>query len=140
MPKFSASSLKRLESCHDDLRVIFGVVIESFDCSVLEGRRGRDAQNAAYASGKSQLKYPQSKHNENPSMAIDVAPYPIDWEDLARFRFFAGHVMGIASYLLRTGDIGHRLRWGGDWDMDTQVSDNGLNDLVHFELVAPEHP
>jgi hypothetical protein len=26
------------------------------------------------------------------------------------------------------------LRWGGDWDSDTEVNDNGFDDLVHFEL------
>ena len=26
------------------------------------------------------------------------------------------------------------LRWGGDWDMDFQVKDNGFDDFPHFEL------
>jgi hypothetical protein len=29
-----------------------------------------------------------------------------------------------------------KLRWGGDWDMDTEVKDNKFDDLVHFELVG----
>jgi len=27
-----------------------------------------------------------------------------------------------------------KIRWGGDWDMDTQTKDNKFDDLVHFEL------
>ena len=28
-----------------------------------------------------------------------------------------------------------KLRWGGDWDRDTQVKDNSFDDLLHFELI-----
>ena len=30
---------------------------------------------------------------------------------------------------------GVEIRWGGDWDSDTQVKDNKFDDLVHFELI-----
>ena len=31
------------------------------------------------------------------------------------------------------------LRWGGDWDQDTEVKDNRFDDLGHFELdTSPE--
>jgi len=30
--------------------------------------------------------------------------------------------------------MGMKIRWGGDWDMDTQTKDNKFDDLVHFEL------
>jgi len=30
--------------------------------------------------------------------------------------------------------MGLKIRWGGDWDMDTQTKDNKFDDLVHFEL------
>ena len=69
-------------------------------------------------------------------MVVDVAPYPIDWEDLDRFRYFAGYVMGVAAILHSEGLITHRLRWGGDWNRDTQVKDNSFNDMPHFELVS----
>ena len=42
--------------------------------------------------------------------------------------YFAGVVKGIAS------QMGIGIRWGGDWDMDTEVKDNRFDDLVHFEL------
>jgi len=31
--------------------------------------------------------------------------------------------------------MGVDLRWGGDWDSDTEVRDNSFDDLVHFEIV-----
>jgi peptidoglycan L-alanyl-D-glutamate endopeptidase CwlK len=40
--------------------------------------------------------------------------------------------------LFEIGAIKHRIRWGGDWDMDNDLSDNTFNDLVHFELYKPE--
>lgn len=136
MPSYSVRSKERLNTCHKDLRMIFNAVIPHFDNSILCGHRDEAAQMEAYNSGKSQLKWPQSKHNKSPSMAVDVAPYPIDWQDLDRFRYFAGYVMGVADILHAEGLIAHRLRWGGDWNRDTQVKDNNFNDMPHFELVT----
>lgn len=62
-------------------------------------------------------------------MAVDVAPYPIDFEDLNRFRYFAGFVMGVAAA------VGVGLRNGLDWDNDTEVKDNKFNDFCHFQLL-----
>ena len=62
-------------------------------------------------------------------MAVDVAPYPIAWDDRERQTLFAGYVLATAKAL------GVELRWGGDWDGDTEVRDNQFDDLVHFELV-----
>lgn len=136
MPTYSQTSKDRLSTCHKDLRMIFNTVIAHFDCSILQGHRGEQDQNEAYRNGKSQLKFPESKHNKSPSMAVDVAPYPIDWEDRERFYYFAGYVMGVADMLHGEGLISHRLRYGGDWNRDTQVKDNSFDDLPHFELVT----
>lgn len=137
MPRFSSTSRARLSTCHPDLQVLFQRVVQSFDCTILEGHRGQAAQDAAFREGKSQLRYPHGKHNALPSMAADVAPYPIDWDDLSRFRYFAGYVQGVAEILLLQGEMEYAVRWGGDWDQDTELKDNTFNDLVHFELVEP---
>lgn len=135
MPSYSARSRERLNTCHKDLQLIFNTVISNFDNSILCGHRGEAEQMAAYKSGRSKIKWPNGKHNKTPSMAVDAAPYPIDWRDRERFYYFAGYVMGAAQVLHDGGMITHRLRWGGDWDRDTEVADNGFDDLVHFELV-----
>jgi len=134
MPAFSNRSNQRLNTCHDDLQRIMREVVREFDCSILCGHRGEVTQNRLKAEGKSQLSYPESKHNSLPSMAVDVAPYPINWHDRERFHYFAGYVMGVAERLRQEGKIRSYLRWGGDWDRDTQVSDNSFDDLVHFEI------
>ena len=99
-----------------------------FDCSILEGHRGEVAQNAAFDDEKSTLRWPNGNHNSYPSKAVDVAPYPIEWGDRERMTLFAGFVLGIARAK------GIPLRWGGDWDRDTEVADNDFDDLVHFEI------
>lgn len=132
MPRFSSRSLERLETCDPRLQAIFNVVIRNFDCTILEGYRGEEAQNEAYRAGKSTLKYPESKHNRRPSLAVDVAPYPIDWDDTERFYYFGGYVVGIADSLRID------VRWGGDWDSDTLVHDQSFFDLPHFEAREPE--
>jgi peptidoglycan L-alanyl-D-glutamate endopeptidase CwlK len=128
MPHFSERSLKKLETCDPELRCLFKEVIQHFDCSILCGHRGREEQDEAYHSKRSKKPWPESKHNRFPSIAIDAAPYPIDWKDKERFYYFAGVVKGIAL------KMGIDIRWGGDWDSDTEVDDQDFNDLPHFEL------
>jgi len=128
MPRFSKKSLSKLETCDKRLQDLFLRVVKKFDCTIIEGHRSKDRQNKLFDEGKSKLKYPKGKHNATPSKAVDVAPYPIDWNDRERFTYFAGYVVGIAY------QMGLKIRWGGDWDMDTKTKDNKFDDLVHFEI------
>lgn len=136
MPKFSQESFSKLSTCHPDLQTLFYEVIRNFDCQILEGYRGEDEQNTAFSEGKSKLKYPDGKHNSNPSHAVDVSPYPVNWKNTNRFYWFAGYVMGVAQKLKDDGKITHAIRFGGDWNSDNDISDNKFNDLVHYELVV----
>ena len=129
MPKFSEKSLAKLETCDPRLQRVFEAVVAEFDCTILEGHRNRERQNRMVDEGKSKTPWPQSKHNAKPSLAADVAAYPINWEDRERQTLFAGYVLATARAM------GVTLRWGGDWDRDTEVRDNGFDDLVHFEIV-----
>ena len=128
MPNFSRKSKLKLYSCDERLVKVFNEVIKTVDCSVLEGHRDKDKQNKYYEEGKTKLKYPLGRHNEVPSRAVDVVPYPIDWNDRERFHLFAGFVLGIAK------SMGIKLRWGGDWNMNWFVDDNKFDDFPHFEL------
>ena len=128
MPRFGKSSKKRLLTCDDRLQKVFNEVIKHVDCSVLEGHREKDRQNKLYEEGKTKVKYPNGRHNRQPSSAVDVTPYPVDWKDRERQTLFAGFVIGVAS------QMGINLRWGGDWDQDFQVVDNRFDDFPHFEL------
>lgn len=139
MPKFSSPSSMKLFSCHPDLQVLFREVIKHFDCIVLDGQRSEYMQNKAYESGHSKLKFPASKHNKNPSMAVDVAPYPLNFDDTKLSLWFGGYVLGIAQKLLDEGIMQHSVRWGGAWDgLGKLVRSGQLNDPHHFELVEKE--
>ena len=128
MPRFGKRSIGRLQTCDQKLQELFYEVVKHFDCSIIEGHRGEERQNKAFADGKSKVKYPNGKHNQNPSIAVDVAPYPIDWSDRDRFHYFGGFVLGVAK------EMGMNIRWGGDWNQDTETKDNKFDDLVHFEI------
>ena len=128
MARFGKTSKERLATCDERLQKVFNEVIKYIDCSVLEGHRSEERQNKLFEEGKTKVKYPKGRHNSSPSRAVDVTPYPVDWDDRERQTLFAGFVIGIA----RSMDI--RLRWGGDWDMDFEVMDNRFDDVPHFEL------
>jgi len=128
MPKFGAKSTNQLSTCRDELQEVFNEVIKTVDCSVLEGHRGKNRQNALYKEGKTKVTFPKGRHNNSPSNAVDVVPYPVDWSDRERFTLFAGFVLGIAK------SMGINLRWGGDWNQNWEVNDNKFDDFPHFEI------
>jgi peptidoglycan LD-endopeptidase CwlK len=129
MARFSDRSRSRLATCDPRLKQVFEDVVRNFDCTILEGRRDEARQNRMVDEGKSQVRWPNGKHNTTPSLAVDVAAYPIAWDDRARQTLFAGYVLATAKAM------GVDLRWGGDWNRDTEVRDNSFDDLVHFEIV-----
>jgi len=128
MPKFGKRSMQRLNTCDEDLIALFKEVVKYFDCSVLEGHRGEEKQNKYFNEGKSKVQYPKGRHNRKPSNAVDVVPYPVDWEDREQMTYFAGFVKGVAY------KMGIPIRWGGDWNNNNDLKDNNFDDLPHFEL------
>lgn len=129
MPRFSETSLSRLGTCDPRLQRVLHEVIRHFDCTILEGHRNKERQDRMVEEGKSKVRWPDGKHNTVPSLAVDVTSYPVVWDDRERQTLFAGYVLATAKAM------GIDLRWGGDWDGDTEVRDNGFDDLVHFEIV-----
>ncbi len=136
MPIYSTTSIRRLSECERQIQKLFTGVIKYTDCSVLTGHRGQIEQDGHFANGQSTVKWPNSKHNQRPSLAIDVAPYPIPqnwgadhWKDMVKFYEFAAIVRYEATRL------GIKIRWGGDWDGDGDYRDQKFDDLIHFELV-----
>jgi len=129
MPKFGKRSRANLDKSHRGLQKLFEEVIKHFDCSVICSYRGEVAQEMAFDAGHSNAHFGESPHNFKPALAVDVVPYPIEWRDKDRMHYFAGQVMGIAA------KMGIEIKWGGDWDRDTHLSDERFHDLPHFELV-----
>jgi peptidoglycan L-alanyl-D-glutamate endopeptidase CwlK len=136
MPKFSKTSKENLYSCDRDLQILFEKVVESFDCTILEGHRSIEKQQKLYNKGKSQIDgiNKKSMHNYKPSRAVDVISYPINWDDINTHYYFAGYVKGIAQQLYEQGKMRYKIRNGADWNMNNNIHDQSFNDLVHFEL------
>ena len=146
MGYFGSKSLERLDTCHADLITLFNAVGEEIDCTITCGHRNEEDQSKAVASGNSKAHFPHGKHNSNPSNAIDVCPYPVDWDDLDRFYWFGGWVLAKAKILRNVGEITHKIKWGGSWkgiidgriDFSYNRRDDVLDDLPHFELIPNE--
>jgi peptidoglycan LD-endopeptidase CwlK len=133
MYKFSNSSLSNLNTCDDRLKKIFEEVIKYYDCSIIEGHRGKDRQDKAYKTGKSKVQYPNSKHNKTPSLAVDVIPFPADFtnipKNINRYYHFAGFVKCMSEIM------NIKITWGGDWNNNKNFLDQTFDDLPHFELI-----
>lgn len=142
-------SLDRLVGVHPDLvRVVkraAALAEKSDDFTVLEGVRTIETMQRYYGKGRTvaqcvakgvPAKYAEpskakvtwlenplmSNHRVHPDRyghAVDLAPFPIDWNDLARFRRI-GALMKKAASL-----EGVAMEWGGDWKRV---------DMPHFEL------
>lgn len=133
MYAFGRKSLHIRKSLDPRLQVIVDELLTWADISLISGYRDRQEQNALYESlpQRSKVRYPNSKHNTRPSLAVDLAPYPYPDKDndlRAALGYIAGLAMAIADR------HGWQLRWGGDWNRNGSVVDNGFDDLFHLEL------
>ena len=120
MYSYSEKSKRELKSCHPDIQTVFNEVIKYIDCSVLKGHRGEKEQNEAFDNGFSRLKFPKGHHNKIPSKAVDVVPFPVNWDDLPKFHELAGVVRTVCIQK----DI--KLEWGGDW--------KSFRDFPHWQI------
>lgn len=134
MFKFSENSKTKLSQCCPELQMLFSTVIRYYDCTILCGHRNQQDQDEMFRTGKSKLQWPESRHNDFPSSAVDVVPYPINWsmepKNLARYYHFAGFVKAIAQ------TMGYKVRWGGDWSGDNNFADQTFDDLPHWEYLG----
>jgi peptidoglycan L-alanyl-D-glutamate endopeptidase CwlK len=128
MPSFSVTSSRRLANAHPLIQKVMNEAIRHYDFMMLDSQRGRAAQEKAFREGHSKAHFGQSAHNWSPSIAVDVAPYPLDWNDRKRFIDLSKIILPIAK------DMGVPLRWGGDWNMNGIMTDEHLSDLPHYEL------
>ena len=125
MFRFGRRSRKRLEGVDAKLVNVLNELIKIMYVTVIEGVRSEERQRELLKKGATKVKY--SKHMSG--KAVDIAPYPIDWEDRERFHYMGGMLRGIGQQL------GIRVRWGGDWDSDGEIKDNNFDDLVHVEIL-----
>lgn len=127
MYAFSIRSWKKLnrEDVHPNLiRLMTESIKDSpIDFTIIETVRDIKTQKQNIKKGVSKTLY--SKHipeftKSKLCEAVDIAPYPIDWQDLERFRALAAHIKKKSIEL----DI--PITWGGDFKT--------LVDMPHYEL------
>ena len=124
MPKFGKRSKERLRGIDARLVSVLNELVKIMDVTIIEGLRSEQRQEKLLKEGSTKTKF--SKHITG--KAVDLAPYPIDWNDRDRFHYMGGMIRGIAKQL------NVNVRWGGDWDSDGETKDNRFDDLVHVEI------
>ena len=141
---YSKTSKERLNTCHPDLIKIMNFVIRysSVDIGIAEGHRSVKRQFRLFQQGKSKIDgYSRlGKHNYRPSMAVDIYAFfnnKAQW-DAETITYIMGMIHLAAEVLFEQGEISHKVRWGGNWDMDGVVLlDQSFDDRPHVELIKP---
>lgn len=147
----SKLSLGRLEGVNPELVKVVKRAIEitQQDFLVVEGVRSKEQCYINYGKGRTweqctakgvPAKYAQPKLAKvtwlnNPlsskhitGRAVDLVPYPVDWNDLSKFDQVAKAMFAAAK------ELGVSIRWGADWDNDGNYREKGEYDSPHFEL------
>tara|TARA_R110000822_G_scaffold143392_1_gene281630 strand:- start:1009 stop:1389 length:381 start_codon:yes stop_codon:yes gene_type:complete len=121
--KLGTRSKQSLSGVHVDLVAVVKRAIEitEVDFSVIEGIRNIERQRQLVKDGKSTTL--NSRHLTG--HAVDMVPYPVDWEDLERFESMA------VAMKLAAEELEIPIIWGGDWKT--------FYDAPHFELNRKEY-
>lgn len=139
--KLGNTSLNRLNGVHPKLVEIVKLAIQDsrVDFSVLEGVRTPARQMELYAQGRSKpgpvvTWVKTSNHFINTKTgfghAVDLVPYPVDWNDTKKFDEIARAMFDAADYMNTA------IRWGADWNRNGKYRERGESDSPHFELWA----
>lgn len=142
MPSYGTASRAQLDTVCPELVETMEIVVKEFNVSALEGRRSHDRQRELLRNNKTKVGPGGSDHcaplvngvelEDWLSEAVDMAPYPIDWNDSKRFIYMAGLVIGVGR------SLGHDIGWGGNWDDDgVIIDDQNFEDLPHFWYKGP---
>ena len=122
-------SLARLMTAHPLLQKLFHEVVKEAPILIMQSQRGRHDQEKAFAQHHSKVHFGQSAHNWSPAIALDVAPLPLDWSNSKAFLALGRDVV---MPLAKSLDI--PIRWGADWNMNGNYSDQSFVDMPHYEL------
>lgn len=127
MFEFGERSLRNLEGVNPKLQQLAKEALQEskVDFLITEGLRTKERQKELVAKGLSNTM--KSKHITG--HAIDIVPYPIDWNDWGKFLEIY-EVFKVAS-----AKNGIKFRWGGDWNMNGTFKDERFMDGPHFELI-----
>lgn len=122
--KLGTRSRQNLSGVHPDMVAVVERALElsEVDFTVIEGVRNIERQRQLLADGKSTTL--KSRHLTG--HAVDMVPWPVDWEDLERFEAMAKAMKAAAK------ELEVPIIWGGDW--------KSFYDAPHFELNKKKYP
>ncbi len=133
--------LMRHDSLHDDLKLLFDqtrVYLKNNPNPIIKdiflvcGHRSQREQSLAFKNGFSKVQWPHGAHNFYPSNALDTAPLTTDkvainWNNIKAFREMNKIMMLVARNL----DL--KIRFGADFDMDGDLTNDRFVDMPHCE-------
>lgn len=122
------TELRRFSEIHPDLQAVVKEAEKTVEFYIVCGHRNEVDQFKAFMQKKSKLSWPKSKHNKAPSEAVDLCPWPIDWEDVPKF------VLIYTAMVKAAKKLGIKVRCGADFDSDGNLKNDKFRDLPHFEL------
>lgn len=130
--KFSRRSEDNLNGVHSDLIKVVrrALQLSTVDFTVIEGLRSKAKQKRLFTQGAS--KTMNSRHLTG--HAVDLVPYPLDWNNKHAFEQVAQAMLTAAK------ELGIAIRWGGDWNMNGSSKDETFYDGLHFELLRSVYP
>ena len=98
-------SRRNLKTLDVELVHCCNLVADVMNISITSGYRGELEQTAYFERGTG-VEWPTSKHNDLPSQAVDVNPYPINYEDTNRYCEMIG------MFLMAACEHGYKIRSG----------------------------
>ncbi len=119
MSTLTERDIIRLATCDMRLQMLVTKVSKQTPLMVVCGHRNEEKQNEAFGNGYTQVRWPNSKHNQEPSLAIDLCPLPVNWQNTRHFFELAAYVW--AESLKNDMPV----VWGGSFS---------FGDYGHFEL------
>lgn len=131
--KLGTRSINSLKGIHPKLKQVVekAITLSPQDFTVISGVRTTKEQQDLYAQGRTKAgaivtnadgvrnKSNHQAKSDGFGYAVDIVPYPVDWNDLDKFKVIA-NAMQLAAC-----ELGVTINWGGDWKM---------KDFPHFEL------
>ena len=122
--KLGTRSLQSLSGVHPDLVAVvkLAITITEQDFTVIEGIRSINRQRELVKKGASTTM--NSRHITG--HAVDMVPWPVDWNDLERFEIMSEAMKAAAE------ELEVPIVWGGDW--------KSFYDAPHFELDRKVYP
>lgn len=105
MPKFGKRSKERLKGVDAKLVNVLNEVVKYFDITIIEGLRSQERQDQLVTEGLSKTKF--GKHVQG--KAVDISPYPIDWDARDDFHYLGGFVLATAAKMGVKDTLGWRL-------------------------------